>query len=68
MYEEIIGFAENYVMTAVNNISSSEYSGLEQAKKILQSTPDIQAYLIYADEKGKNQVYTTPALQTMMDR
>ena len=42
--------------------------GLEQAKKILQSTPDIQAYLIYADEKGKNQVYTTPALQTMMDR
>ena len=42
--------------------------GLEQAKKILQSTPDIQAYLIYADEKGKNQVYTTPALQTMMAR
>ena len=42
--------------------------GLEQAKKILQSTPDIQAYLIYADEKGKNQVYTTLALQTMMAR
>ena len=42
--------------------------GLEQAKKILQSTPDIQAYLIYEDEKGKKQVYTTPALQTMMDR
>lgn len=43
MYEEIIGFAENYVMTAVNNISSSEYSGLEQAKKLFLALVDIKA-------------------------
>lgn len=43
MYEEIIGFAENYVMTAVNNISSSEYSGLEQAKKLFLALIDIKA-------------------------
>lgn len=42
MYEEIIGFAENYVMTAVNNISSSEYSGLEQAKKLFLALVDIK--------------------------
>lgn len=42
MYEEIIGFAENYVMTAVNNISSSEYSGLEQAKKLFLALIDIK--------------------------
>ena len=39
MYEEIIGFAENYV----NNISSSEYSGLEQAKKLFLALVDIKA-------------------------
>ena len=43
MYEEIVGFAENYVMTAVNNISSSEYSGLEQAKKLFLALTDIKA-------------------------
>ena len=39
MYEEIIGFAE----TAVNNIYSSEYSGLEQAKKLFLALTDIKA-------------------------
>ena len=43
MYEEIIGFAENYVMTAVNNISSSEYSGLEHANKLFLALDDIKA-------------------------
>lgn len=42
MYEEIIGFAENYVMTAVNSISSSEYSGLEQANKLFLALIDIK--------------------------
>ena len=42
MYEEIIGFAENYVMTAVNSISSSEYSGLERAKKLFLALIDIK--------------------------
>ncbi len=43
-------------------------SGLEQAKKILRSAPDIQAYFIYADEQGENRVYSTPALRTMTNR
>lgn len=34
MYEEIIGFAENYIMTCVNRIGSSELSGLEQTRKL----------------------------------
>ena len=42
MYEEIIGCAENYVITAVNSISSSEYSGLEQAKKLFLALIDIK--------------------------
>lgn len=42
MYEEIIGFAENYVITAVNSISSSECSGLEQAKKLFLALIDIK--------------------------
>ena len=41
--------------------------GLEDARKVLDSVPEIQAYLIYADEKGQNQTYTTPGLQDMME-
>ena len=41
--------------------------GLEDARKVLDSVPEIQAYLIYADEKGQNQTYTTLGLQDMME-
>lgn len=41
--------------------------GLERAKEVLQAVPSIQAYLIYADEKGKNQTYMTPTLKTMAE-
>lgn len=41
--------------------------GLEDARKVLDSVPEIQAYLIYANEKGQNQTYATPGLQDMME-
>ena len=41
--------------------------GLEDARKVLDSVPEIQAYLIYADEKGQNQTYASPGLQDMME-
>lgn len=34
MYEEIIGFANNYVITCINKISSEESSGIEQARQL----------------------------------
>ena len=42
--------------------------GLDEAKQVLQAHPELQAYLIYADEQGKNQIYTTPALDTLINR
>ncbi len=41
--------------------------GLDEAKKVLQNTPELQACLIYADEKGKNQIYVTSGLQNIME-
>ena len=42
--------------------------GLDEVKQVLQAHPELQAYLIYADEQGKNQIYTTPALDTLINR
>lgn len=42
--------------------------GLDGAKKILAKHPDLLAYLIYADEKGNNQIWYSPSLQKMLDR
>ena len=33
--------------------------GLEKSKTLIKSTPDVEAYLIYGDEDGKYQVYST---------
>ncbi len=41
--------------------------GLDEAKKVLQNTPELQACLIYADEKGKNRIYVTSGLQNIME-
>ncbi len=40
-------------------------SGLERAKEILRSVPGLQAYLIYTDAEGRNQVYSTPGFRTV---
>ncbi len=37
--------------------------GLDGAKKILQRHPELDAYLIYADGKGNNQIWYSPSLQ-----
>ena len=37
--------------------------GLDGAKKILDKHPELLAYLIYADAKGKNQVWYSPSMK-----
>ena len=37
--------------------------GLDGAKKILEKHPELMAYLIYADEKGNNQVWFSPSME-----
>jgi FAD:protein FMN transferase len=40
--------------------------GLEKAKKFLKKHPELQAYLIYSDEKGNYQVYQTAGLKAIV--
>ena len=42
--------------------------GLEESKKVLDAHPEIQAYFIYADEKGENKTYMTPGVETLVTR
>lgn len=53
-------------------ISSDAYAtgvlvlGLEKAKVFLQKHPELQAYLIYSDEKGNYQVYETSGIKSIL--
>lgn len=40
--------------------------GLEKAKVFLKKHPELQAYLIYSDEKGNYQVYETPGIKAIV--
>ena len=40
--------------------------GLEKAKIFLASHPELQAYLIYSDEKGNYQVYETSGIKSIL--
>ncbi len=40
--------------------------GLEKAKIFLQAHPELQAYLIYSDDKGNYQVYESPGLRSII--
>ena len=40
--------------------------GLEKAKVFLQKHPELQAYLIYSDDKGNYQVYETPGIKAII--
>lgn len=40
--------------------------GLEKAKIFLQKHPELQAYLIYSDEKGNYQVYETSGIKAII--
>lgn len=41
--------------------------GLDEAKKVLAAHPEIEAYFIYADEEGNNQVYMTQGITGLME-
>jgi len=40
--------------------------GLEKAKEFLSKHPELDAYLIYSDDKGNYQVYETPGLKAFV--
>lgn len=40
--------------------------GIEKAKTFLNAHPELQAYLIYSDEKGNYQTYETPGLKSII--
>jgi thiamine biosynthesis lipoprotein len=40
--------------------------GLEKAKKFLDKHPELQAYLIYSDEKGNYQIYETAGIKSIV--
>ena len=40
--------------------------GLDKAKEFLTSHPELQAYLIYSDDKGNYQVYETPGFKNLL--
>jgi len=40
--------------------------GMDGAQKILEKHPDILAYLIYSDNKGKNQVWYSPSMKKIL--
>ena len=42
--------------------------GLDASKEVLEAHPEIQAYFIYADEKGENQTYMTPGVKALTAR
>jgi thiamine biosynthesis lipoprotein len=40
--------------------------GLEKSKVFLENHPELQAYLIYSDDKGNYKVYETPELKSII--
>ncbi len=40
--------------------------GLEKAKEFLYNHPELQAYLIYSDDKGNYQIYETPGVKDIV--
>lgn len=40
--------------------------GLEKAKEFLQKHKEIEAYIIYSDEKGNYQIYETPGIKNLV--
>lgn len=42
--------------------------GLKRAQQILQKHPELMAYFIYADSKGKNQVWFSPSMRDKISK
>ncbi len=58
-------FAKDCITTDAN-ATGILVLGLEKAKVFLQNHPEIQAYLIYSDEKGNYQVYETEGIKKLI--
>lgn len=53
-------------ITSDANATGILVMGLEKAKEFLQKHPELQAYLIYSDDKGNYQIYETPSLKEIL--
>jgi len=58
-------FASNCITTDAN-ATGILVMGLEKAKVFLEKHKEMQAYLIYSDEKGNYQIYETPGLKDII--
>lgn len=56
----------NNCATADAYATSFMVLGMDGAKKILEKHPDLLAYLIYSDDKGKNQVWYSPSMKKIL--
>jgi thiamine biosynthesis lipoprotein len=54
-------------ITADANATGILVMGLEKAKKFLQKHNELQAYLIYSDDKGMYQIYQTDGLKNNLN-
>ncbi len=53
-------------ITSDANATGILVMGLEKAKEFLKVHTELQAYLIYSDDKGNYQVYETPGLKSIL--
>lgn len=58
-------FAGNCITTDAN-ATGLLVMGLEKAKKFLEKHIEMEAYLVYSDEKGNYRVYKTPGLKSII--
>lgn len=58
-------FSKNCITTDAN-ATGILVMGIEKAKMFLKKHPEIQAYLIYSDEKGNFKVYETPQVKDII--
>lgn len=58
-------FAKDCITTDAN-ATALLVMGLEKAKTFLAAHKELQAYLIYSDDKGNYQVYETPGLMSIL--
>ena len=59
------GIAEKFAEQGCN-IAFTFLSSIEKAKAFLKTHPELQAYLIYSDEKGNYQIFETPGLKSII--
>lgn len=55
-------------MTADAYATSFMVLGLEKARKIVEADPDLEAFIIYADESGQNQIWCSEGFEKLLAR